>query len=407
MQQNKKLNSWWGPPRKFSTEFEERKISWLELFYDLVYVIAISKITHNLAVHFSFSGLLDYVYFFAMIFWGWLNGSLYHDLHGSEGLRTRLMTLWQMMIVATLVITIDSSPEKLVFNATIALMAMQFYITYLWWSVGIYDKHHRKLNIPYTIIYLTALALMGITLFLKLPYNRILFFTALILNYLPPFLTHSLLRKESLELNLSSSMTERLGLFTIIVFGEVVLGIVNGIGALHELSLSIWLNFGLTLSIIFTLWWIFFTLVSNRSCKKGLINSSLLEIIYIPTLMALGLLSVVFNRIYDSSFHNDLYFNALKNTFGLSLFLFLLGINCMLYFLEYPSVTAGFKKKIQWIVFVTMVLFLILASINLQVSLFVYLLTILIILLAVIIVLNQSWYAYKQNNDFKEDEESK
>ena len=406
MQSDKKSNTWWGPPRKFSTKFEERKISWLELFYDLVYVIAISKITHYLSIHFNSSGLLDYIYFFAIIFWGWLNGSLYHDLHGSEGLRTRLMTLWQIMIVAALVITIDSSPEKFVFNATIALMIMQFYITYLWWSVGIYDKHHRKLNIPYTVIYLVSLALMFITLFLELPYNRILFFIALILNYLPPFLTHSLLRRESLQLSLSSSMTERLGLFTIIIFGEVVLGAVNGISTLHELSIKIWLNFALTLAIVFALWWIFFTLISNRSCKSGLINSSLLEILFIPTLMALGMMSVAFNRIFESFFHNILDFNVFKNTLSFSLCLFLLGICSMLFFLEYPTVTARFKKKVQQIIFATMILFLILTCSNLQVSLFTYLLLVLIILLVAILVLNKTWYAYKQNLDQKEYGES-
>ena len=102
-------NAWWGPPKKFSTEFEDRKVSCLELFYDLVYVIAISRITHHLAEHPDVTGLLDYTYFFVMIFWGWLNGSLYHDLHGTSGVRTSLMTLWQMMIVAGLVVTVKAS----------------------------------------------------------------------------------------------------------------------------------------------------------------------------------------------------------------------------------------------------------------------------------------------------------
>jgi len=64
----KNSNVWWGPPKKFSTHVEERKISWLELFYDLVYVIAISKITYYLSGHPNVSGFLDYTYFFAMIF---------------------------------------------------------------------------------------------------------------------------------------------------------------------------------------------------------------------------------------------------------------------------------------------------------------------------------------------------
>ena len=36
----KSASAWWGPPKKFDPHFEERRISWLELFYDLVYVIA-------------------------------------------------------------------------------------------------------------------------------------------------------------------------------------------------------------------------------------------------------------------------------------------------------------------------------------------------------------------------------
>src|SRR5882757_6657392 len=109
-------NIWWGPPKKFATTFNERKISWLELFYDLVYVIAISKITHQLAYHPGFSGLLDYVYLFSMIFWGWLNGSMYHDLHSSPGIRTRLITLWQMMIVAALIVTLSGRPETIIYR---------------------------------------------------------------------------------------------------------------------------------------------------------------------------------------------------------------------------------------------------------------------------------------------------
>lgn len=101
--------AWWGAPKKFDREIKERRISWLELFYDLVYVIAIARITHHLSQHISVTSFLEYVSLFVLIFWGWLNGSLYHDLHGNEGLRTRLMTLWQMMIIAALAITIDHS----------------------------------------------------------------------------------------------------------------------------------------------------------------------------------------------------------------------------------------------------------------------------------------------------------
>src|SRR5579863_8792365 len=171
----KNYNIWWGPPRKFSSHFEERKISWLELFFDLVYAIVISRTTHWLAVNNTPGGILDYAYLIIIVFWGWYNGSQYYDIHGTPGIRTRLMTLWQMMAVAALAVTLYSPSDKAVGGATIAIAALQFFITYLWWSVGIYDKKYRKYNMPFTICYLAAFVLIIITLFIPQPYQRILF----------------------------------------------------------------------------------------------------------------------------------------------------------------------------------------------------------------------------------------
>lgn len=40
-----------GAPKNFLERKHERKIGWLELFYDLVYVAEISQLTHHLAIH--------------------------------------------------------------------------------------------------------------------------------------------------------------------------------------------------------------------------------------------------------------------------------------------------------------------------------------------------------------------
>ena len=51
-------SAWWGPPKKFDRDIKERRISWLELFYDLVYVIAIARITHLAAIGVLFQSSL-------------------------------------------------------------------------------------------------------------------------------------------------------------------------------------------------------------------------------------------------------------------------------------------------------------------------------------------------------------
>ncbi|MBI1223804.1 MAG: hypothetical protein GC192_01090 [Bacteroidetes bacterium] len=402
MKHNLQTKSWWGAPKKFTTEKEERKVSWLELFYDLVYVIAISTITHYVAAHFSINALLDYFYLFVIIFWGWLNGSLYHDLHGSEGLRTKLMTLWQMAIVAALVINLHSDPEHLLFNVTVVLLIMQFYITYLWWSVGIYDKEHRKLNKPYTMLYLLSFALILATLFVEQPYARIMFYITLVLNYLPPFISHNLLIKQSSQLNLSPSMTERLGLFTIIIFGEVVLGVTNGLIEMHHLSAMAWVEFVLAIAIVFALWWLFFTLISDRQCKAGLVNSSLFELLFIPTLMGLGLLGASFSSLFKHFIEPSEHTAWVTHCFGFSISLFLLGIWAMLYFLEEPDYMKSFKKNARQIILATTILMFAFTCIPLQIGLVLYLSIALIILVALILCLNSIWYKIvkiRENNE--------
>lgn len=390
---------WWGAPKKFSTENRDRKISWLELFYDLVYVIAISTITHYLAQQFSVNGMLDYFYMFVIIFWGWLNGSLYHDLHGNEGLRTKLMTLWQMLIISALVITLHSDSAHLLFNATIVLLVMQIYITYLWWSVGFYDKAHRRLNRPYTILYLASFGSILATLFIRQPYIRIFFFLTLFLNYLPPFVSTFMLRKKGLELTLSSSMTERLGLFTIIIFGEVVLGVTNGIIAVHHLDAAVWLRFIIAITIVFTLWWLFFTMVSDRRCKPGLLNSSIFELLFVPTLIGLGLLAAAFNGLF--TYYNTPVAQAtwITRALGFSISVFLVGIGTMMSLLEYPVIFLQFKKTANQAFIVAAATIAAFTWYHLPINLIIYLLIVLMILIGLILYLNTIWFRMLRQSD--------
>jgi len=383
-----KSATWWGPPKKFDPHFQERRISWLELFYDLIYVIAISRITHHLAMHISFEGFLQYACLFFLIFWGWLNGSLYYDIHGSEGLRTRLMTLWQVMIIAALAVTIDQPSPTAYVNTTIVFMIMQLYITYLWWSVGFYDRSHRRYNRPYTILFLLALALMVLSLFVPRPWVKLIAIIVIVCNYTPPFIAHRLLRRSSLNLSLSSSMAERLGLFTIIVFGEVVLGVVNGISKVNDLNFSTWLNFALALSIVFALWWIFFAMTSNRNAKTGFVNATLLELLCIPTLMSLGLIAARFSYLFDPK-ETDLSLNII---FCSAIATFLTGISLMMGLLVYAEIFNAIKKSARRSLLVTALVLIGWSLVNLKLDTIYHLIAVMVILLVEIIYLTSLYY---------------
>ena len=391
-----RATTWWGAPKKFDRPQEDRRVSWLELFYDLVYVIAISRITHHFSLHTTTEGFFEYAFLFMLIYWGWLNGSLYHDLHGNDGLRTRLMTLWQMMIIAALAIVIDQTQGQGFFNIMIVFMIMQFYITYMWWSVGFYDKSHRRYNKPYMFFYLISFALMGLSLFVKQEWNKLIYPLILIFNNAPPFVTIILLRRDSTNLNLSPSMFERLGLLAIIVFGEVVLGVVNGFSKTVVTGFNSWLNFAFAISIVFALWWIFFTLVAQREAKSGFMNGALLEFLFIPSLLSLGLIAVSFTTFFDV--HNEIQLEKL----GYAVATFLVCVRLMMELLVFPDHTRPLKKPVQTSLLITAALFLISAMINVHFNRMYYLAGILIVLVAEIIYLN-SIYLILQNREKEDD----
>jgi low temperature requirement protein LtrA len=379
-------SAWWGPPKKFDRPEEERKVSWLELFYDLVYVIAISRITHQLALETSLGAFIEYTFLFTLIFWGWLNGSMYHDLHGNEGLRTRLMTLWQMMIIAALAVEIELTPMNNYRNITVVFMIMQLYITYMWWSIGFYDRSHRRYNMPYTILYLLAFALMGASMFFPVAWLKAIVPVILVCNYAPPFIAQVLLRRDNSDLNLSPSMAERLGLFAIIVFGEVVLGVVNGISNTGVPGLRGWLNFALAISIVFSLWWIFFTLVAQRLVKRGFNNASRLELLYIPSLISLGLIAVSFTSFFEPQHEIPL------RKLGYAIAVFLGSVSLMMNLLVFPPKFIALKKPAHRSLLVTAAFYVVFSLLSIRLNRLLFLIVVLSVLLAEIIYLNSMYY---------------
>ena len=93
-----------APPRPHGAILEDRTVSNLELFYDLVYVAVITQVANRLSSDISLRGFAEFAVVFAMLWIAWINGSLYIELHGREDGRTRLLVFLQMGILALLAV---------------------------------------------------------------------------------------------------------------------------------------------------------------------------------------------------------------------------------------------------------------------------------------------------------------
>src|SRR5258707_8393775 len=94
----------WRPPRSHGDTIVDRRVSPLELLYDLVYVAVISQAGLDLAEHVSLIRLAHFTVVFSLTWIAWTNGSLYLELHGRSDGRTRTYVFVQMGILAILAV---------------------------------------------------------------------------------------------------------------------------------------------------------------------------------------------------------------------------------------------------------------------------------------------------------------
>ena len=84
-----------------------RHATWLELFYDLVFVVVISQLAHNLEEDFSLYGFLGFLALFVPVWWSWTGAAFYATRFDTDDLGHRILILLQMIGAAALAVNVS------------------------------------------------------------------------------------------------------------------------------------------------------------------------------------------------------------------------------------------------------------------------------------------------------------
>ena len=172
-------------------------------------------------------------------------------------------------VVAMAVFAHDALGEGSV-GFALSYAALQFILIYLWWRTGVHDSDHRPLSQPYSLAFLLTTLQFVVSVFVTIPWRFYVCGLALFISLLLPLRTFSLgknnpqIQTEIERSAISHSAVERFGLFNIIVLGEVVVGVVQGVASHHDLSLNVGVTAALGLLVPIGLWWVYFDFVSHR-----------------------------------------------------------------------------------------------------------------------------------------------
>lgn len=335
----KKATLWWGSPNSFSEREDERKVSWLELFYDLVYAATIAHLTQYLSMNMSWHELNFTFFIFGFIYWSWTNGSLYHDLHGNNEIRTRLFTLLQIIAIAAVAVTLTDLFKEHHQPFAISFTLVQLIITYLWWSTGHFDPSHKPLNRYYILNYSTSALLFIISIAVDYNTALILWAFALLLNLSASLVSANPIKKELEKrgeiFTLSATMVERYGLFAIIVLGETVFGIIDTIANIPVKGFYEWTEFTVGIIISFLLWWIYFGMIGNKKVKIGYRYFVLIDYLNLILLFAIGVVGACTRAILSPE--NSTSDTIIKWIFCIALIIILISIIALTYIREHDT----------------------------------------------------------------------
>lgn len=301
----KTLNSWWSPPN-FRLEEDnsiERHATWLELFYDLIFVAVIGKIAHSLSLDLSFSGIIGFLILFIAIWWSWLSSTLYSTRFDTDDPFHRLITGIQMFFIVILAINIHDGLGK---------TSASFAFAYAFVRILNVIEYHRALRSAprtrkLTNRFVKSFGLISIiwlvSAFVPIQLRFVLWFIALIIDFLTPILLGQL----SVQFPPSTSyLPERFGLFIIIVLGELVIGIINGVVE-QPWNFPLVVSLGLGMSITFSLWWIYFdnlggaAIESARSCSQRLWSYQLWLYMHLPLAMSIAATGIGIEKVISKA----------------------------------------------------------------------------------------------------------
>ena len=245
-------------PTRFRSEHgleAGRRVTWLELFFDLVFVAAVAQVGTHLRDDYSVDGLLRFTFLFILIWWAWLGHTTFSTRFDTDDLVQRVLTWLQMFLVAVMAINATGaldSRDSAGFAAAYSLMRFVLVAQYF---RARRVRQARSLTLRYAASCGVSAALWLLSALIPAPERFWLWALALTLDVVTPLLTTSHLVSVPHD---PAHLPERYGLFSIILLGESMVAVMTGMGHQEYWSVDAALSAILGMVLVFAIWWWYF-----------------------------------------------------------------------------------------------------------------------------------------------------
>ena len=250
------------PPRLRTLEHEERRATWLELFYDLAFVVAVAVLADRL--HSDVSGVAAYLGYFGLLWWLWASHTYYADRYDTDDLVYRLLAALQMVAIVVIASALSGATESTAAFAWGYAVA-RWVLVFMYWRAYRHVEETRGLVRGYLVGFSLAAVVWTASALLPESARVTAWVVAISIDLATPWI----MRREQARVPLDvSHLPERFGLFTILVLGEAITAIVAGL-AHASWSLPHVATAVMGVGIATAVWWMYFDNASGAVVRRS------------------------------------------------------------------------------------------------------------------------------------------
>lgn len=264
--------SWKRPLLPRSHSEAHRQATWLELFFDLSFVVAVAQaavqLEHAYAAGHAADGLIGFAIVFAAIWWAWVTFTWLANVFDNDDIAYRLLMF--VMIAGSLGLA-AGVPQiaQLDFRVgVLSYVVIRFAYVAQWYRV--YRSGGETWRpVARRMMVLTTFNQAGWVLFLWVPqeWKLAVFVTWFAVDIATPWLAGWDARMGGHR----HHIVERYGLFTIIVLGESVAAATVAMGHAIAAGAAMWPLLAVAgggLVIVLALWWTYFEFMTGRAPER-------------------------------------------------------------------------------------------------------------------------------------------
>ena len=245
------------PPAFWGSHAAElpRRVTWVELFFDLVFVAAVAQVGTPLAEDYTLAGLGRYAFLLAVIWWAWNGYAMYATRFDGDDRLQRSLTLAQMVAVIFMAANAEGALDSVSsagFAAAYALMRVVLVVQYVRATAV---PVARRLATESAVGIGVAAGLWLVSSLVPAPERYGIWAVALGIDIGTAVVTSRHLRALPPH---AEHLPERFGLFTLILLGESIIAIMKGIQSQADWTLPAATSVFLAIGLIFGLWWWYF-----------------------------------------------------------------------------------------------------------------------------------------------------